>query len=75
MPTRTHHFLTVMAANKDLTEHFSKFSESGWRMATGLVVVNFMYYKVGYNAKSVLLQGLVDGKLRIAAHARGAARS
>ena len=35
------HFLTVMAANKDLNDYFSKFLESGWRMATRLGVGYF----------------------------------
>ena len=41
MATRTFHFLTVMAANKDLSHYFSKFLENGWRMAMRLGVADF----------------------------------
>ena len=34
-----------MTANKDLCDYFSKFRESGWRVATRLGVLTFTYYK------------------------------
>ena len=45
MVTRMLHFLTVMAANKELSNYF--FSESGGRMARRLGVDDFTYHNEG----------------------------